>query len=266
MERDTMSTTCPVCYAKQDQGLLCDTCTVTFITDLRGNRVVMGVAELVDNLHIAQAKQSRLTDQSGKGGVKHERSSMDFGAMEAVRNLEFYLGSWARDLTGDKWRPRGPVRAVRRAQSPPGPFCPTCRHDSCANRRVYEFAPVRYIAVQAAGVLIDRMDEIRRHGAVKELVEEITKAIDRARDGVDVEPFTRFCVGPCPEECDRTVFAVCPAEGSQRPALMACYVMRQGENRPDLGAGFLHSWTSVQFYRAGERIRRKMEAQRKAAA
>jgi hypothetical protein len=35
--------------------------------------------------------------------------------------------------------------------------------------------------------------------------------------------------------------------------------MKADENRPDLGAGFLHSWNSSQFYRAGERIRRKME-------
>lgn len=258
-----MSKACPVCYGRSDEGTLCTLCTSGLVTDLRGNAVVMGVAELVDNLHVAQAKQARLTDQTGKGGVKHERSSMNFGAMETVRNLEFYLGSWARDLTGDKWRPRGPMRAVRRAQSPPGPFCPTCRHYSCGDRRVYEFAPVRYVAVQAACVLIDRVDDVRRHGAVKELMQEITKAIDRARDAVDVEPFTRFAVGPCPEDdCARTVFAVCPAEGSSRPALMACYLMMQTENRPDLGAGFVHSWSSVQFFRAGERIRKKMEAER----
>jgi hypothetical protein len=102
--------------------------------------------------------------------------------------------------------------------------------------------PGRYIAAEAAGVLAGSMDLIRKHGAVSELVDEITHALDRARKSLDVEPFTRFPVGPCPEDCGRTVFAVCPAEGSKRPALMACYLMIKGENRPDLGAGFAHSY------------------------
>jgi hypothetical protein len=113
--------------------------------------------------------------------------------------------------------------------------------------------------------LAGSIQAIRKHGAVKELVEEIGKALHAARNALDVEPFTRFRVGPCPEECDRTVFAVCPAEGSQKPALMACYLIVEGENRPDLGAGFVHRWTSVQFYRVGERIRRKMEQRERQA-
>lgn len=132
---------------------------------------------------------------------------------------------------------------------------------------MYEFAPNRYIAVQAADVLLRHMTDIRKHGAVTELVQEITKAIDRARNFLDVEPFTRFPVGPCPEDdCGRTVYALCPAEDSNRPALMACYLRAGTENRPDLAAGFAHSWTSAQFFRAGERIRRKMEQQRREAA
>lgn len=257
---------CPVCGCESVDALLCRSCTDGFRTDLRGNRVVMGVAELVDNLHVAQAKQARGGETEGKPGLAHERMPANLNAGKHVSELEFYLGSWARDLTQDKWRPRGPMRAVRRAQAPPGPYCPTCRHYSCGDRRVYEFAPIRYIAAQAAGVLLDHLDDIRRHGAAKELVDEVTKAIERARRSLDVEPFTRFPVGPCPEECDRTVFAVCPAEGSKQPALMACYSLVPGENRPDLGAGFAHSWISSQFFRAGERIRRKMEQQKGAAA
>jgi hypothetical protein len=231
----------------------------------------MGIAELVDNLHVAQAKQARIGGGGGhgdtrKGDIKHERMPLQLGAMDAYRHLEDILASWARDLTGDKWRPRGAMRLARNPSSGPGPFCPACLHPSCTDRRMYQFAPSRYIAVQAAEQLLRRMDDIRRHGAVVELVEEIGKAIKAGRNAIDVEPFSRFPVGPCPEDCGRTVFAVCPAEGSEKPALMACYLIVTGENRPDLGAGFVHSWTSVQFFRAGERIRRKMEQQRRETA
>lgn len=263
----TEVSTCPSCYGRSDEGLLCSTCTNRLTTDLRGNASVMGVTELVDNLHVVQAKLARL-GEGGKGGVKHERMPTNIGAMEAVRNLEFYLGSWARDLTGDKWRPHGATRAVRRAFSPPGPYCLTCRHYSCGNRRVYEFAPIRYVAVQAADVLLDRVDDIRRHAAVRELMDEIDKAIGRARRAVDrPDDYRRFPVGPCPEDdCGRTVYALCPAEDSPKPALMACYLTVTGENRPDLAAGFAHSWNSAQFYRAGARIRRKIDQAKGVAA
>jgi hypothetical protein len=260
---------CPVCYGRSDDGTLCQSCTDDFTTDLRGNRVVMGVAELVDNLHVAQAKQARM-DGGGhgdtrKGDIKHERMPLQLGAMDAVRGLEFYLGSWARDLTGDKWRPnlRG-RRSFRAEGGPPGPFCPLCGHESCRVRRAYQTVPGidRYVAVQAADVLLAYMGDIRRHGAVSELIDEVGKALKAGRNAIDVEPLTRFPVGPCPEDgCGRTVFAVCPAEGSKKPALMACYLIVKGENRPNLGAGLAHSWTSIQFFRTGERIRRKMERQ-----
>jgi hypothetical protein len=226
-----VSAVCPVCGCESVGSLLCRSCTDTLRTDLRGNRVVMGVAELVDNLHVMQAKQARGSQEVGKPGPAHERMPANLNAGKLVKELEYRLGTWAMDVTGDQWWPR----------------------------------PGRYVAAEAAGVLAGSIQAIRKHGAVKELVEEIGRAIDKARTGLDVEPFTRFPVGPCPEECDRTVFAVCPAEGSKRPALMACYLMAQTENRPDLAVGFVHSWTSVQFYRAGERIRRKMEQRERQA-
>lgn len=232
-----MTATCPFCRGRSDDALLCRVCMSALTTDLRGNAVVMGVAELVDNLHVAQAKQARMgggsAGESRKGDVKHERLPINIGAMEAARHLEAILGSWAMDVTGDQW---WPVQG-------------------------------RYVAVSAAEVLLDHMTEIRRHSAVDELADEIRKAIDGARQAVDkVDEFRRFPVGPCPEDCDRTVFALCPAEDSLRPALMACYRKVDKENRPDLGAGFVHSWDSAQFYRAGARIRRKMEQQRKETA
>lgn len=226
-----MTAECPVCARPQDQGLLCHGCTSTLVADLRGNAVIMGVAELVDNLHVAMAKQARGGDVD-RAGLARERMPANLNAGAHVRELEYRLGTWAMDVTGDRWWPR----------------------------------PGRYIAAEAAGVLAGSIDYIRRHGAVTELVAETGKAINDARRSLDVEPFTRFPVGPCPEECDRTVFAVCPAEGSSRPALMACYLLVEGENRPDLGAGFAHSWVSSQFYRTGVRIRRKMDQRRKETA
>ena len=228
-----MSAVCPVCYAKQDEALLCDSCTGRLRTDLRGNAAVMGVAELVDNLHVAMAKLARGGDV-GTSGLARERMPANLNAGRHVAELEYRLGTWAMDVTGDRWWPR----------------------------------PGRYVAAEAAGVLAGSINLIRRHGAVSELVTEISKAIDDARRSLDVEPFSRFPVGPCPEDdCARTVFALCPAEGSQRPALMACYLLVADENRPDLGAGFAHSWISTQFYRTGVRIRRKMaEQQRKGTA
>jgi hypothetical protein len=227
----SLSANCPSCRRAEPSGLLCQSCTDTLVTDLRGNRAVMGIAELVDNLHVVQAKQARGSDSGFKPGPAHERMPLNLGAMDAVRELEYRLGSWAMDVTKDHWWPR----------------------------------PGRYIAAEAAGVLVGSIPAIRRHGAVDELVQEISKAVESARRTLDVEAFTRFPVGPCPEECDRTVFAICPAEGSERPALMACYLIVKGENRPDLGAGFGHSWISSQFYRAGEKIRRKIEQQERQA-
>ena len=222
---------CPACSTPQDEGLLCATCTRRLTTDLRGNASVMGVAELVDNLHVMQAKLARSSDSGGKAGPAHERMPANLLAGKHVAELEYRLGTWAMDVTSDQWEPR----------------------------------PGRYVAAEAAGVLAGSMDVIRKHGAVNELVDEISKAMDRARAVLDVEPFTRFPVGPCPEDCDRTVFAICPAEGSSKPALMACYLLVPEENRPDLAAGFVHAWNSSQFYRAGERIRRKMESEGTAA-
>lgn len=221
-----MSATCPAgCGTNSPDGLLCRSCTRKLLSDLRGSASVMGVTELVDNLHVTQARQARSSDSGSNAGPAHERMPLNLGAMERVREIEYRLSTWAMDVTGDKWWPR----------------------------------PGRYIAAEAAGVLVGSIDYIRRHGAVNELIDEITGTIGRARQELDVEPFTRFPVGPCPEDCDRTVFALCPAEGSERPALMACYRIVEGENRPDLGAGFVHNWTSIQFYRVGERIRRKIE-------
>jgi hypothetical protein len=59
-----MSATCPVCGAEQSASLLCNSCTEGLLTDLRGNRVVMGVAELIDNLNVAQARQDRGTTEA----------------------------------------------------------------------------------------------------------------------------------------------------------------------------------------------------------
>jgi hypothetical protein len=236
-----MTASCPACYGLARDGLLCGICTRNLTTDLRGNDAVMGVAELVDNLHVAQAKLARIGggSDSRKGDTKHERLALGVGAMEACRHLEAILGSWAMDVTGETW---WPVQG-------------------------------RYVAVSAAEQLLDEIDAIRAHGAVNDLMDEVRKAIHRARDVVDLpERFSRFPVGPCPEiadngqPCERTVFALVPGEESTQPALMACYRMVLDERRPDLGAGFAHTWQTHQWLRAGRRILDVMEKRKRAAA
>lgn len=170
-------TGCPACHAPQDQGLLCASCTGRLVTDLRGDADVMGVAELVDNLHVAMAKQARIgsssssrarprplvaEDEDGDHKLAHERLPINLGAAAALADLEFYLGTWAKDVTGETWWP----------------------------------GPGEQPAVSAAGALLGDMRAIRRHGAAGELVEEVTKSIGRARRIID-RPIDLRYIGPC---------------------------------------------------------------------
>lgn len=172
-----MTATCPSCFGRSEDALLCTVCTSRLTTDLRGNASIMGVAELVDNLHVAMAKQARINGggnakprprpktaegEDGNHKLAHERLPINLGAAAALADLESYLGTWAMDVTNDQWWPT------------PG-----------------ELAPV-----SAADALLDHMPEIRRHGAVAELVEELTKVITKARRVID-RPVEMRYVGPC---------------------------------------------------------------------
>lgn len=251
-----MTATCPACYAKSTNSLLCSACTRALTIDLRGNASVMGVAELVDNLHIALAKEARLTAASGHETIKHERLVINVGAMEDLRHLDAILTSWARDITNDQWWPGTKGRRARRIDgSAPGPFCPRCVHPSCQARREYENKPCveRYLSVDAAETLLNNMDVIRAHGAARELVDEITKAVARARTAVDPQRTATIRVGPCPEDaCTNTVYAFLPAD-DRTPAHMACKPLND-HNQPDRGAVSPHSWEPHQWLRASRRI------------
>lgn len=251
-----MNAVCPFCYAKSTDSLLCAACTRELTTDLRGNASVMGVAELVDNLHIAQAKESRLTASSGHETIKHERLVVNVGAMEALRHLDAILTSWARDVTNDTWWPGLKGKRARRIPgSAPGPFCPRCVHPSCQERRQYESKPCpeRYQSVDAAETLLDHMNDIRSHDAARELMDEITKAVARGRALVDPQRTAVIRVGPCPEDgCTNTVFAFLPADESS-PATMACKPLTE-DKQPDRGVPSPHTWETHQWLRASRRI------------
>jgi hypothetical protein len=114
-------------------------------------------------------------------------------------------------------------------------------------------------SVVAASALLMRVDRIRRHPAAAELHDEVCSAIRQARAAAD-RPANRttFPVGPCPEDtdsgpCPGEVVAFIPTE-DERPSWLRCQ------------ADEAHRWSSIQFYRVGERIRRRMEAKRKAGA
>jgi hypothetical protein len=117
----------------------------------------------------------------------------------------------------------------------------------------------RDVSGAAALVLLEEIDAIRRHPAAAELHDEVISAIRQARNEAD-RPANRttFPVGPCPEDtetgpCPGEVVAFIPTE-DERPSWLRCQ------------ADEAHRWSSIQFYRVGERIRRRMEARRKAGA
>ena len=263
-----MNAQCPICYARQTDSLLCDSCTDALRVDLKGNASIMGVAELVDNLHIAQAKEARLGNTVGHETIKHEGLVLGLGATKKLRHLEWMLSSWAMDVTAEKWWPGLKNTRVRRAPgSLPGPFCPRCVHQSCQQRREYEARPgqQRYVAVDAAEALLDNMHVIRGHGAVRELVEEITTAIEQGRHEIDPQRTATIAVGPCPEDdCRNTVFAFLPAD-ERSPARMACYPLTE-EKQPDRGVPASHSWETHQWLRASRRILDRMGKRNGAAA
>jgi hypothetical protein len=172
-----MTATCPSCFGRSDDALLCTTCTSRLTTDLRGNASIMGVAELVDNLHVAMAKQARINGgtnakpkprpkmaegEDGSHKLAHERLPINLGAAAALADLESYLGTWAMDVTDEGWWPD----------------------------------PNEHAAVSAADALLDNVPAIRRHGAVAELVEELSKVINKARHVID-RPVDMRYVGPC---------------------------------------------------------------------
>ena len=173
----TTTAVCPICGAQQAESLLCHSCTTTL------ERELGDVASIVGELDISLSKQARI-GTPGKSGLARERIPINVGAMIAADNLGNVLTTWARDVTGEDWRP--PV---------------------VGNSTAY-----------ASRVLLGWVSHIRRHPAVTELVDEITDAIVQARRAVD-RPADRTYLGQCyvetPDEDGKQV--TCLAELWARP-------------------------------------------------
>lgn len=90
---------------------------------------------------------------------------------------------------------------------------------------------------------------------IGDFVDALTNAIIRARRAIDLPALrTRFKVGPCPEEvegedCDGEVWAYIPSS-TDKPAWMKCNTCTS-------------EWDTTQWLRAGERMLRIINEQRK---
>ena len=209
-----MTAVCPSCFGRSDDALLCTLCTNRLITDLLGNASVMGVAELVDNLEVAMAKQARIggggsakpkprpktaEGEDGNHKLAHERLPINLGAAAALADLELYLGTWAMDVTDEAWW----------------------------------LTPGERTAVSAADALLEHIPEIRRHGAVAELVEELGKVIGKARRVID-RPVDMRYVGPCLApvgggQCGNDLYV---GPGSETVRCTECGTTHEVANRP----------------------------------
>lgn len=238
-----MSAMCPSCYAPQDEGLLCVTCTQ------RLDYALSDVPAVVTELDVTLSKQARMENAS-KGGLARERNAYHGDASIAAGVLENTLITWARDVSNESWQPEGGELIVARAKTSPyiGPFHDQCRHRSCERMRVCWVEPAPVAVLQAAHLLRSEMPAIRKHPAVDEMLDQIESAIQQAWSTVDrAANRTRFPVGPCPEadedgvHCIGHIFAFIPTE-DERPPRMECRA------NPE------HRWTSIQWLKTGKRI------------
>jgi hypothetical protein len=172
------------------------------------------VASIVADLDVTLSRQAKIgsAGKSGKGWAR-EKLPIGVGAVDPRWVLANVLTTWARDVSGDKWRPvdfrtvahRNPnARTV-------GPFHAVCLHESCAAMRLVVTNPAPPQAVQAAGYLLGTIPAIRRHPAVVELVDEIEDSIRLARRTGD-RPSDRVYFGACysetPDEDGRLITCV----------------------------------------------------------
>jgi hypothetical protein len=168
-----MSATCPSCYARQDAGLLCSACCDRLERDLGD------VPAIVAELDITLSRQARIGTASGPGGLARERTPINWSSSDPRWVLGNVLGTWARDVSGETWRPTQAEAMVRGG----------------ATR-------------SAARFLLSEVPLIRRHPAVEELVDQVTDAIHLARRTVD-RPADRQYLGTCrmetPDEEGRLV-------------------------------------------------------------
>lgn len=163
-----MSGVCPSCGAEQGASLLCNTCTTRLERDLGD------VAAIVTELDVSMSKQARIGN-GGSAGLARERSPLNVGAMNAADELANVLTTWARDLFGES------AAWISVTDKP---------------------------SQAAARALLSDIPTIRKHPAVVELVDQIERAISKARWTVD-RPADRVYLGQCHHEVAEVV---CMAE------------------------------------------------------
>lgn len=124
------------------------------------------VPAVVAELEITLSRQSRV-GSGGKGGLASEKTPIHSGAMLAADYLQNTLTTWARDVSGETFVPGVGV--------PP--------------------------SHAAAMFLLMSVNDIRKHPAVAELVDEVCESVRQARRCVD-RPADRQFVGPCGAEVE----------------------------------------------------------------
>ena len=114
---------------------------------------------IVTELETTLSKQARM-GTPGKGGLARERNPIHLGALEASDTLGNVLTTWARDV--------GQFELLGHERGP----------------------------IFASAFLLGSINDIRKHPAVEELLDEVTDAIEQARRAVD-RPADRMYLGQC---------------------------------------------------------------------
>lgn len=172
-------------------------------------------------------ERTRATEDWGRttGAGKVAQASPDFASqrhrVEALRQLAHDAVWWATHVADE--------RGLR-------PLAGLDTHDQ--PRRAVTYAAA-YLTRHVQW-LADRASADETLDAFKAMTRDAARAMDLPRDQ------RRFPVGPCPEsDCDGAVWAYIGTEKDD--SALGCDVSTE------------HQWTPAQFYRAGVRIKRKMD-------
>jgi hypothetical protein len=156
-----MNAVCPVCGCGSVDSLLCHADTSAL------ERELGDVAAIVAELDVTLSKQARIGNASGPSGLARERTPVNWSSSDPRWVLGNVLSTWARDVSGETWRPTQTEAMVRGGATK-----------------------------SAARFLLSEVPLIRRHPAVEELVDQITDAVRLARRTVD-RPTDRQYLGTC---------------------------------------------------------------------
>lgn len=231
--------TCPVCTRDQTDGLLCsrsarnrsdEGCTEHL------ERQLADVPNLIDELNTTISRQTRI-DGTTTTETRPQRAEDE---------------TVASGLVHERLLPH--MGAIQAADDLAQALTHWAR-----NITGYTWKPAQHLGnptADAAAALLaaDSIQAIRRRPDVLEIVEGITDAIYAARRMTDQPAVRRVDVGPCPEtDCPGIVQAHVPTD-ADKAAWAQCKANKD------------HAWSSIQFFRLGERIKRKTDAQNGTAA